>query len=76
MLIYIYKIKLCVLIFSITLFINPFFANAQNKESFLSQEDIKIYKKIFEIQKKLIKNKKSNEWKQVDRLISEGSFHD
>ena len=70
MLIYIYKIKLCVLIFSITLFINPFFANAQNKESFLSQEDIKIYKKIFEIQKKLIKNKKSNEWKQVDRLIS------
>src|SRR6056300_205919 len=31
--------------------------------------DVRIYKKIFDIQKKQIKNKKSKEWKDVDRLI-------
>ncbi len=70
MLIVINKIKVLVLIFNISLFINPFLANAQNKDRYLSSDDIKIYKKIFEIQKKPIKNKKSKEWKQVDRLIS------
>ena len=66
----IYKIKLCVLIFGISLFTNLSLANPQNKKKYLTLEDIKIYKKIFEIQKKSIKNKKSNEWKKVDRLIS------
>jgi len=70
MLIVINKIKVLVLIFNISLFITPFLANAQNKDRYLSLDDIKIYKKIFEIQKKPIKNKKSKEWKQVDRLIS------
>ena len=70
MLIVINKIKILVLIFNISLFITPFLANAQNSERYLSLDDIKIYKKIFEIQKKPIKNKKSKEWKQVDRLIS------
>ena len=70
MLIVINKIKVLVLIFNISLFITPFLANAQNKDRYLSSDDIKIYKKIFEIQKKPIKNKKSKEWKQVDRLIS------
>ena len=69
MLIVISKIKFLVLIFYISLFIIPFLANAQNKDIYLSLDDIKIYKKIFEIQKKPIKNKKSKEWKQVDRLI-------
>ena len=70
MFIVINKIKVLVLIFNISLFIIPFLANAQNKDRYLSLEDIKIYKKIFEIQKKPIKNKKSKEWKQVDTLIS------
>ena len=70
MLIVINKIKILVLIFNISLFITPFLANAQNSERYLSLDDIKIYKKIFEIQKKPIKNKNSKEWKQVDRLIS------
>ena len=70
MFIVINKIKVLVLIFNISLFITPFLANAQNKDLYLSLEDIKIYKKIFEIQKKPIKNKKSKEWRQVDRLIS------
>ena len=43
----IYKIKLCILIFSISLFINPFLAKAQNKDRYLTLEDINIYKKIF-----------------------------
>ena len=70
MLIVINKIKVLVLIFNISLFITPFLANAQNKDRYLSLDDIKIYKKIFEIQKNPIKNKNSKEWKQVDRLIS------
>ena len=70
MLIVINKIKVLVLIFNISLFVTPLLANAQNKDRYLSSDDIKIYKKIFEIQKKPIKNKKSKEWKQVDRLIS------
>ncbi len=70
MLIVINKIKVLVLIFNISLFITPFLANAQNKDRYLSSDDIKMDKKIFEIQKKPLRNKKSNAWKQVDRLIS------
>ena len=45
------------------------FANNENVRKILSQDDIKIYKKIFEIQKLPIKSKKSKEWKKVDNLI-------
>ena len=44
MLIFINKIKVLVLIFNISLFITPFLANAQNKDRYLSLDDIKIYK--------------------------------
>tara|TARA_B100002019_G_scaffold222884_1_gene195740 strand:+ start:502 stop:2277 length:1776 start_codon:yes stop_codon:yes gene_type:complete len=45
------------------------FANNEKVRKILSQDDIKIYKKIFEIQKLPIKSKKSKEWKKVDNLI-------
>ena len=45
------------------------FANNEKVKKILSQDDIKIYKKIFEIQKLPIKSKKSKEWKKVDNLI-------
>ena len=44
-------------------------ANNGNNNKLLTSKDIKIYKKIFEIQKLPIKNKKSKEWKKVDDLI-------
>ena len=45
------------------------FATMENAKNILSQDDIRIYKKIFEIQSLPIKNKKSKEWKKVDDLI-------
>ena len=65
------KIKtLFALIFLSSLFFsNNSFANNENSKQILSQNDVKIYKKIFEIQKLPIKNKKSKEWKKVDDLI-------
>ena len=65
------KIKtLFVLIFLSSLFFsNNSFANNKNKKLILSSNDVKIYKKIFKIQKLPIKNKKSKEWKKVDDLI-------
>ena len=63
-------IKFCVLIFlSSLLFSNLTFGNDENIKKILSPADIKIYKKIFEIQKLSIKSKKSKEWKKVDNLI-------
>ena len=65
------KIKmLFVLIFLSSIFfsINSF-ANNENIKKILSPNDVKIYKKIFEIQKLPIKNKKSEEWNKVDNLI-------
>ena len=59
------------LFLSLFLLTNYSLARAQDKDKILSLSDVKIYKKIFEIQKKQIKNKKSKEWKDVDRLISE-----
>ena len=59
------------LFLSLFLLTNYSLARAQDKDKILSLGDVKIYKKIFEIQKKHIKNKKSKEWKDVDRLISE-----
>ncbi len=50
-------------------FSNISFANNENVKKILSKNDIKIYKKIFEIQKIPIKSKKSKEWKKVDDLI-------
>ena len=35
----------------------------------MSLEDVKVYKQIFDIQKKSIKSKKSREWIRVDNLI-------
>jgi hypothetical protein len=58
------------LFLSLFLLTNYSLARAQDKDKILSLSDVKIYKKIFEIQKKQIKNKKSKEWKDVDRLIS------
>jgi soluble lytic murein transglycosylase len=58
------------LLLSLFLLTNYSLARAQDKDKILSLGDVKIYKKIFEIQKKQIKNKKSKEWKDVDRLIS------
>ena len=48
---------------------NTSFANNQNIKKILSPGDIKIYKKIFEIQKRPIKSKKSKEWTEIDDLI-------
>ena len=45
------------------------YANNEKVRKILSQDDLKIYKKIFEIQKLPIKSKKSKEWKKVDNLI-------
>ena len=45
------------------------FAKVENVKKILSQEDNKIYKQIFELQSRPIKNKNSSEWKKVDSLI-------
>ena len=45
------------------------FAEIPRYNKILSLEDVKIYKQIFDIQKKSIKNKKSKEWIKVDSLI-------
>ncbi len=45
------------------------YANIESTKKILTLNDVKIYKKIFEIQKLPIKNKKSKEWKKVDKLI-------
>ena len=58
------------LFLSLFLLTNHSLGSAQDKDKILSLSDVKNYKKIFEIQKKLIKNKNSKEWKNVDRLIS------
>ena len=57
-------IFLCSLVFS-----NISFASNDNIKKILSLDDIKIYKKIFKIQKLPIKSKTSKEWKKVDNLI-------
>ena len=45
------------------------YANIESTKKILTLNDVKIYKKIFEIQKLPIKNKNSKEWKKVDNLI-------
>ena len=48
---------------------NYSFGNNLEKYELLSLKDVKIYKKIFEIQSKQIKNRNSKEWREVDNLI-------
>ncbi len=64
------KIVFPFIFFSFLIFSNISFANNNNIKKILSLDDIKIYKKIFAIQKLPIKNKKSKEWKKVDDLIN------
>jgi len=61
-------ITLC-FILSIFVFNNFSWADAKSHTKVLSPKDIEIYKEIFKIQKKPIKNKKSSEWKKIDVLI-------
>ena len=63
------KIIVPLIFLSSLIFSNISFANNDNMKKILSLDDIKIYKKIFEIQKLPIKSKKSKEWKKVDDLI-------
>ena len=66
------KKKICliiVILFKITVFSSLSFAEIQRYNKILSLEDVKVYKQIFDIQKKSIKNKKSREWIRVDNLI-------
>ncbi len=65
------NIKILIVLISLSslFFSNISFANNENVKQILSPHDIKIYKKIFEIQKLPIKSKKSKEWKKVDDLI-------
>ena len=45
------------------------FAKIEFEKNILSQEDTKIYKQIFELQRLPIKSKNSKVWKKVDVLI-------
>ena len=56
-------------ILSVSLFVYSSYAYDKNHTQILSNKDIKIYKEIFKIQKKPIKNKQSAEWKKIDILI-------
>ena len=53
------------LLLSLFLLTNSSVARPQDKDKILSLGDVKIYKKIFEIQKKQIKNKKSRSGKML-----------
>ena len=55
--------------FNLILCSNFSFAETPQNKKILSLEDVKIYKQIFSVQKKSIKNKKSKEWIKVDSLI-------
>ena len=65
------KILFPLIFLSSLIFSNISFASNDNIKKILSLDDIKIYKKIFEIQKLPIKSKKSREWKKVDDLIKD-----
>jgi soluble lytic murein transglycosylase len=57
------------LILSILAVSNSSWADVENYRKILSFKDIVIYKEIFKIQKKPIKNKRSSEWNKIDALI-------
>ena len=63
------KISFVLFFLSLLIFSNFASAETKNYKKILSKNDIKIYKKIFEIQKLPIKNKNSKKWKKVDNLI-------
>ena len=66
------KKKICliiVILFNLTVFSSFSFAEIPRYNKILSLEDVKVYKQIFDIQKKSIKSKKSREWIRVDNLI-------
>lgn len=63
------KIIRTLIFLSSLIFSNLSLANNDSIKKILSPNDIKIYKKIFEIQKLPIKSKNSREWKKVDDLI-------
>ena len=65
------KTSLVLIFLSSLFFSNISFANNENIKKLLSPDDIKIYKKIFEIQRLPIKSKTSKEWKKVDDLIKQ-----
>ncbi|MAK06071.1 MAG: hypothetical protein CMM64_02965 [Rhodospirillaceae bacterium] len=65
------KILLALTCLTSLVYSNVSLADNDNNKKILSSNDIKIYKKIFEIQKLPIKNKKSKEWKKVDDLIKQ-----
>ena len=56
-------------ILNIFVFNNFSWADTKSHTKVLSPKDIEIYKEIFKIQKKPIKNKKSSEWSKIDVLI-------
>ena len=72
--IFMLKKKTCsifTLFLSLLLLTNYSLAKAQDKDKILSLGDVKIYKKIFEIQKKQIKHKKSKEYKKLSPKMKE-----
>ena len=57
------------IIFSLSLVSNPSLGDFKEYTKVLASKDIKIYKEIFKIQNKPIKNKKARDWKKIDVLI-------
>ena len=57
------------IIFSLSLVSNPSLGDFKEYTKVLDSKDIKIYKEIFKIQNKPIKNKKALDWKKIDVLI-------
>jgi soluble lytic murein transglycosylase len=62
---------LIILYFTLSMLVvsNSLRADVINYTKVLSDKDIDIYKQIFKIQNKPIKNKKSSEWRKIDILI-------
>ena len=60
---------LIVILLNLILFSSYSFAETPSYNKILSIQDVKVYKQIFDIQKKSIKSKNSKEWIRVDSLI-------
>ena len=57
------------ILLSLSLVSNPSLGDFKEYTKVLASKDIKIYKEIFKIQNKPIKNKKARDWKKIDVLI-------
>ncbi len=57
-----------ILLFSVYLSSSYSFADNNLKINILSKSDIKIYKKVFKLQSKQIKNRNSKTWKKIEQL--------